>query len=88
MPSNEAPENGSHSFALRLAAIRGRARNTKARLADMSGIPLKTIAQLEDGEVEPSWVQVQLIAKAFGRSALSFVDPTLKLPGTRLYKTV
>jgi DNA-binding XRE family transcriptional regulator len=81
MPSDNA-------FALRLSAFRGRAKINRSTLARMTGIPTKTLAQFEEGESEPSWTQVQLIAKAFGKSVLSFRDPALRLPGARLYKTV
>jgi DNA-binding XRE family transcriptional regulator len=78
----------SNDFALRLSAFRGRARITKATLAKLTGLPLETIVQLEAGKVEPIWTEVQKIAKALGRSSVSFADPSLKLPGERVWKTV
>jgi transcriptional regulator with XRE-family HTH domain len=78
----------TNNFALRLSAFRVRAGISQRRLAKLTGLPLETIAQLEAGEVEPSWTAVQLIAKALGRSSISFADPSLKLPGERVWKTV
>lgn len=80
--------SSENAFALRLSAFRSRAKITRSTLARMTGIPTKMLALFEASEAEPSWTQVQLIAKAFGKSALSFRDPALRLPGPRLYKTV
>jgi DNA-binding XRE family transcriptional regulator len=81
------PPSGAHRGRWTLGAPRTRAKITKATLAKLTGLPLETVAQLEDGELEPTWTAVQLIAKALGRSSISFADPSLKLPGEKKFKS-
>ena len=73
-------------FALRLAVFREQAGFSQRELAELTGLPLLAIAGLEASETMPSWAEVELIARALGRSWVSFADPSLKLPAKKTQK--
>jgi len=70
-------------FALWLAAFRERAGMSQTTLAKLTDLTIQDASQLEAGESVPSWTAVQLIAKALGRSCVSFPNPSLKLPAKK-----
>jgi DNA-binding XRE family transcriptional regulator len=60
-----APDEDARPRGATLAALRRRARLTQGQLADVSGVAVRTIRNLERGpSVRPRWTTVQLLARA------------------------
>jgi transcriptional regulator with XRE-family HTH domain len=68
------------TFADRLASLRRAAGISQYRLSQISGVAKQTLSKLEMGETAPSWVTVQLLAKALGVSCEAFMTDDVQPP--------
>jgi transcriptional regulator with XRE-family HTH domain len=64
-------------FSERLKSIRESMGLSQYALAKHAGLTKQAIWRLENGEREPAWSTVQLLAAALGVSCESFADLTL-----------
>jgi transcriptional regulator with XRE-family HTH domain len=62
----------SNSFGQKLKAMRTAAGLTQGELAEKAGMSKAGIADLEQGRNSPSWVSVQMLAKALGMDCNAF----------------
>jgi len=67
-------------FAQRLRVVRGEAKMSQQELADRAGIARVSVARMEVGMYEPSWLMVQKLAHALGVPVQTFVDPAIIPP--------
>jgi transcriptional regulator with XRE-family HTH domain len=68
------------AFAVRLRQLRENASLTVYALAKRCGLTKQALYRLEQGDNEPTWQTVQLLAAALGVECTSFLDPNLKPP--------
>lgn len=54
------------AFGARLRALRDAAELTQAALAEKAGIQVNSIARLERGAYQPTWITVLKLAEALG----------------------
>lgn len=67
-------------FSRRLRELRDNAKMTQSELAERAGVARVTVARMEIGEREPSWVMVQKLARALNVPVAEFVDPSIIPP--------
>jgi transcriptional regulator with XRE-family HTH domain len=67
-------------FAAKLAQCREKKGLSQYALAKLTGLSKQAIFRLEDGQTEPTWRTVQLLALALGVDCRAFSDPGLELP--------
>lgn len=67
-------------FAQRLRQLRADAKMTQNELAGRAGIARVSVARMELGMYEPSWVMVQRLARALNVPVTAFVDPAIIPP--------
>ncbi len=53
---------------------------TQQELAERAGIARNTVARMERGEREPSWIMVQKLSRALNVPVAAFVDPEIIPP--------
>jgi transcriptional regulator with XRE-family HTH domain len=70
----------SVTFAGRLRELRETAGLTTYALAKKCGLTKQALYRLEQGDSEPTWQTVQLLAAALGVDCRSFIDPDLQPP--------
>ena len=70
-------------FAARLKELRESKRLTQQQLADLAGLKLGGIADLEQGRREPAWRTVLALAKALDVSCEAFTAPSVDRPPIR-----
>jgi transcriptional regulator with XRE-family HTH domain len=63
------------NFAPRLKELREAAGLTQEQLAERAKLHKLTVAKLEQGIRQPSWVTVQALAAALGVDCLAFQEP-------------
>jgi transcriptional regulator with XRE-family HTH domain len=67
MTSSE-PLEPQRGLARAVKALREREQLDQAGLADRAGLPIATIAEVENGEGDPIWGDVRLVAQGLGVS--------------------
>lgn len=71
-------------FSRCLRELREGTKMTQNELAERAGIARNTVARMERGEREPSWVMVQKLARALNVPVAAFVDPEIIPPAVEV----
>jgi transcriptional regulator with XRE-family HTH domain len=71
---------GLNHFAERLRSIREAAGLSQYEVARRTGLSRETLSKLEQGDREPGWETVQLLAHVLGVACTEFMDPGVKPP--------
>jgi transcriptional regulator with XRE-family HTH domain len=69
-------------FAERLRTLREGKGLSQYALAKLTGLSKQAMSRLEQGDREPSWGTVQLLALALGVDCRAFADPGVTLPAS------
>jgi transcriptional regulator with XRE-family HTH domain len=71
-------------FGPRLRELREQAGLTLAKLSEMAGMHLQSLAKLESGQREPNWTTVLALGKALGVTCEAFtVKPKAAKPARK-----
>jgi transcriptional regulator with XRE-family HTH domain len=69
-------------FAERLKTLREGKGLSQYALAKLTGLSKQAVSRLEQGDREPSWSTVQLLAVALDVDCRAFADPGVTLPAS------